>query len=78
MYSGGRDPFSMGYTSEASNLNVSSDNASVDLISSARQLEQHFKEKYKSLRTAYMQRVRQLADVVTDTCAGLNFAKSAL
>ena len=71
MYSSGRDPFSMGYTSEASNLNVSSDNASVDLISSARQLEQHFKEKYKSLRTAYMQRVRQLADVVTDTCAGL-------
>lgn len=50
---------------------VASSDISQDLIVSTRHLEQHFKDKYVRLRQVYEQRIRQLTDVVTDTCASL-------
>jgi ligand-binding SRPBCC domain-containing protein len=50
---------------------VASSEISQDLIVSTRHLEQHFKDKYVRLRQVYEQRIRQLTDVVTDTCASL-------
>ena len=42
-----------------------------DVVVSTQAIERMFKEKYKSLRNAYEQRIRQLSTVVTDACAGL-------
>lgn len=51
--------------------NVPSEDASHDLIFSARMLEQSFKDRYRVLRAAYEQRIRQLSDVIQDACAAL-------
>lgn len=48
-----------------------SSEVSHDFYSSTRLLEQHFKDKYRFLRDAYEQRIRQLAEVVNLTCENL-------
>mmetsp|Transcript_25813 Transcript_25813/g.24647 ORF Transcript_25813/g.24647 Transcript_25813/m.24647 type:complete len:1282 (+) Transcript_25813:133-3978(+) len=69
-----------GYTSDNGDGCISeiqtqnSNNSSVvsqDFYSSTRLVEQHFKEKYRFLRDAYEQRVRQLTEVVNLTCENL-------
>jgi hypothetical protein len=69
-----------GYTSDNGDGCISeiqtqnSNNSSVvsqDFYSSTRLLEQHFKDKYRFLRDAYEQRVRQLSEVVNLTCENL-------
>ena len=42
-----------------------------DVVVSTQAIERMFKDKYRSLRNAYEQRIRQLSTVVTDACAGL-------
>ena len=42
-----------------------------DVVVSTHAIERMFKDKYRSLRNAYEQRIRQLSTVVTDACAGL-------
>ncbi len=44
---------------------------SQDLVASTKVLEKHFKDKYKVLRSAYEQRIKQLSEVVQETCANL-------
>ena len=53
---------------QASNANS---DISHELVESAKMLEKEFRDKYKVLRNAYEHRIRQVSEVVQDTCSHL-------
>ena len=61
-----------GYLSDVpSQASFAQSEVSNDLIVSTKVLEKHFKDKYNALKHAYEQRIRQLSDVVHETCNNL-------
>lgn len=61
-----------GYISDVpSQASFAQSDVSNDLIVSTKVLEKHFKDKYNALKQAYEQRIRQLSDVVHETCNNL-------
>lgn len=61
-----------GYLSDVqTNNSNNASEVSQDIYTSTRLIEQHFKDKYRFLRDAYEQRIRQLTEVVNNTCENL-------
>lgn len=61
-----------GYLSDVpTHHSVSPSEVSHDLIASTKTLEQHFKDKYAVLRSAYESRIKRMADTINGTCKTL-------